>query len=219
MRWSQRFKPLSDPRDPNSAPEAIDPETTEVHGITDADAAREQPFVDFAEEVSAILHGADWGGYYIRGDIAVLQREYDLARLTLDTTGVRLVDGLRLWQLREPRSLLDAYKRFVGDPEEDGLTEHDAGDDATMAERVIRKLEDGRTVKEMHEEAFPGMIDLSGKFQRRDDGVVVFAFGQHEGKPVWKYKNYIHWMLTNTKSPFPADTRRICRMILAGRSV
>ena len=177
-------------------------------------AAEYPPFSDYAEEVRAMLEGADWGGYSIRGDIGVLLREFSIAQVPLSTAGVRLVDGLRLLQLHEPRSLADVYKRLVGDPAERGFTEHLAQDDAEMAYAVIQELAQEQTVEEIHEASYPGLVDLSGKFKKREDGVIVFAFGKFRDAPVAHNRSYLHWMLD--KGDFPPDTLQHVRQFLRG---
>lgn len=204
IRWHGRFNPG----------EPIDPATIEVHGITDAEAATHPPFSDCIDTITPMLHTSDWGGYQIRGDIEVLQREYRRIGRTLETHGVRLVDGKRLWDLREPRTLLNGYRKFVPEDEQRELTEHDAGDDAEMTRALIVALAAGRTVQQMHDEAFPDLVDLGGKFKRNENGTICFNFGKHDSKPAMMHKDYLAWMLTKD---FPPDTENIVRDLLRGK--
>lgn len=206
IRWARRFNPES----------PIDPETTAVHGIDDAEARRHQPFRDHAATVAKLLTGHDWGGYRLRGDIEVLLKEFNIAKVTLSTTGVRLVDGLRLLQIKEPRALTDTFTRLTGEtPEQAGLRPHDALSDANMALAVIEHLHADRTVAEIQEESFPGMVDLLGKFKRDDAGVVRFTFGKHDGEPVAHHRDYLDW-ITTPKANFHFDTVQWARRFLRG---
>ena len=150
----------------------IDPGATAVHGITNADVADRPLFRTVAAEVAAFLEGADIGGYSVSSDIQILERELAAAEVTLDTDTLRIVDGLRLWQKREPRKLTDAYQRFVGPIPED-LQPHDALDDVRMTVAVIERMANGQTAAELHAEAHPDMVDPAGKFRRDEHDRIV----------------------------------------------
>ena len=178
----------------------IDPGTTAVHGMTDADVKHLPPFEAVAFEIADLLEDADIGGYSVASDIQILERELDAAGHPLRTAELRIVDPLRLWQKREPRKLTDAYERFVGPIPED-LRAHDALDDVRMTLAVIERMAGGRSAGEMHAEAHPQMVDPAGKFVRGDQDRIAFAFGKHRGDPVDRHPDFLDWMLRKDFAP------------------
>ena len=157
--------------------------------------------------VAAFLEGADIGGYSVSSDIQILERELAAAEVTLDTDTLRIVDGLRLWQKREPRKLTDAYQRFVG-PIPDDLQPHDALDDVRMTVAVIERMANGQTAAELHAEAHPDMVDPAGKFRRDEHDRIVFAFGKHRGDPTDDHPDFLAWILNKD---FPPSTLAVAR--------
>ena len=185
----------------------IDEGSTAVHGITDEQAAAWPPFCDVAAEIAAFLDGSDMGGYSASSDLQILERELDAAGCRLHTSGMHVVDPLRLWQKREPRKLTDAYERFVG-PVPDTLRAHDAGDDVRMTIAVIEAMAGQASAEELHAEGNPKMVDIAGKFIRDDQDRVVFRFGKHYGKPIAAHHDFLWWMLDRDFAP---STRAIAR--------
>ena len=201
----------------------IDPETIKTHGITDEMAAQCRPFREYANDIRNVLTGADIGGYGLRGDILLLHKEFQLARIGFGLGDAYLVDGYRLWQVRSPRRLEDAYKHFScrGSEIPADIIPHEAQSDVVMARSVIEDMmrvddapdnETVSTVRQLHDEAFPGMVDRSGYFQRDDVGNLRFTFGKHKGKLVSENHRYVRWMLYD--ADFPTDTRAVCDEII-----
>ena len=178
----------------------IDPGTTAVHGMTDADVKDLPPFAAVAFEIADLLEDADIGGYSVASDIQILENELNAAGHPLGTADLRIVDPLRLWQKREPRKLTDAYERFVGPIPED-LRAHDALDDVRMTLAVIERMAGDRSAGEMHAEAHPQMVDPTGKFVRDEQGRIAFAFGRHRGDPVDRHPDFLDWMLRKDFAP------------------
>ena len=189
----------------------IDPATTAVHGMTDADVKDLPPFAAVAFEIADFLEDADIGGYSVASDIQILERELDAAEHPLRTAELRIVDPLRLWQKREPRKLTDAYERFVG-PIPESLRAHDALDDVRMTLAVIERMAGDRSAGEMHAEAHPRMVDPAGKFVRDDQDRIAFAFGKHRGDPSTATRTFSTGCSARTsrrrrlRSPGPSST-------------
>lgn len=63
---------------------------------------------------------------------------------------------------------------------------------------------------------YPVIVDPDGKFQRREDGAIVFAFSDHSGKTVDEVvktdPGFLEWML---KKDFSAEAKRVVREALA----
>ena len=152
-----------------------------------------------ANEVKEILENADIAGYSVTNDIEIIEKEMDIAGQDWTADGRRIINAYRLWQVREPRRLTDAYHRFVGTVPPN-KTAHDARDDVAMTIDIINAMHQGRTVAEPHEEAYPYMIDPAGKF-RKQNGEPVYNFGPYRGLPVQNHPAYLIWMLSKSFAP------------------
>ena len=189
--------------------QAISPEATKVHGIRQEDVANQPEFSDIAGEVEAILLGADIAGYSVTGDLEIIEKEMNIAGREWSADGRNIVDAYRIWLAREPRTLSDAHRRFVG-PVPDSTQAHDARHDVNMTIAVLNALHDGKTASELHREAYPDMVDTAGKFKRQD-GTIVFNFGPHRGQPASRHPDFLQWMLSKD---FPQSTLNVADQLL-----
>ena len=193
--------------------EPIEAGAQAVHGIADADVADCPPFASVAGEVAEVLAGADIGGYGIAGDVAILERELGRAGKVWYPERVAMVDGLRLWQHLEPRTLVDAYRELAGgDPDNSGGA-HDARVDVAMTAEVLEVLARqfalrlpggpaaGVQADDMHQAVSSGRLDPAGRFRRREDGVVVYTFGKHRLLPVRDHLGYLRWIIGQDFAP------------------
>lgn len=210
---------------------------SDVHGITQEDVALAPTFRSIAGEVREIIGDSILVGYNSRRfDSMILDREFRRARvdgLIRDSSKMRIVhpeiDLLRLWYRFEPRTLVGCVKRFTGQDMEGA---HSAAADAEVLLQTLNGME--RALPEfpsdpvaMADASIPdGEVDRLGKFRISDHeatkGKVVFAFGKHEGKVVDvrqdHIKDYLDWMLDESKSTFESETRAWCRHFLQGGS-
>jgi DNA polymerase-3 subunit epsilon len=197
----------------------IPPSATATHGITDADVASAPSFAEIAGDVEGLVSGAVLVGYNShRFDVPLIDAELrrasraGLARDQHGAVSAPEIDLLLLWRAFEPRDLATAARRFAG-VEHDGA--HRSKADAEILFGVLVGMLDG---------GLPGLdgdeaklieatrpadeIDRDGKFKRRDDGVAVFAFGKHDGRPVAEEMGYVDWMMSKDFSP---ETKAWCR--------
>ena len=181
-----------------------------VHGITDAMVAGLPEFREYADEIRAAIAGADLGGYGLKNDIAMLEKSFQHAGEDWDPDGIAMVDALRIWQHAERRRLTDAYRRFVGAPD-DAPTPHDAAGDAMMTVKVLEKLAGGRTVLELDRATDRSRVDAAGKFKRDDNGDIVFNLGPHRGDRAIDHPDYLYWMQSKDFAP---STLRIVTAML-----
>lgn len=188
----------------------IEPGAQRVHGIRDEMVAGKPKFREVAGEIEGALRGADIGGYNVITDLMVLNEEMEIAGRGFSMEGRRVVDAYRLWTLREPRKLADAYRRFVGELPEDARL-HDAGGDTRLTVSVIEKVLGDGDVAEAHEQTMSEVVDLGRKFRLNENDVIVFTFGEHADKPAISYPDYLEWM---TRRDFPEDTKRVCRRLI-----
>ena len=200
----------------------IPPETTAVHGITDADVAACPPFVSIADEVVRIFEGADLCGYNVaRFDIPMLEEELVRCGRKLNTDGRRIVDAQRIFHRREPRDLTAALAFYCGEMH---LNAHGAEADVTATIRVLegqfeRYSDLPRDIDELDEYCNPRdptWADKTGKLRWRGQELVL-NFGRKKDTPlrelVKEDPGFIKWIL---RSDFPRDVQEIVRNALAG---
>lgn len=216
-------------------------DASDVHGITDEiirtgcsrcwQPAAQHPDVEscqefkrvprFSDIASNLLKGfsdADFGGYNVKFDLRILEAEFMRCRLAFDMSQSAIIDGHRIWQILEPRTLTDATKHF---PDVDPITNaHEALADVISTEEVIvsqltHNTKLPRDVKKLHELCWPrdaNAIDSEGKFIFINS-VPCFNFGKHKGKAVESERGYLQWM---AGKEFSVEVKRLITNILAG---
>ena len=200
----------------------IHPEATAVHGITDADVADERSFPEIARGLGGYLEGCDLCGFNIWNfDLKILGAEFRRADVPFSTAGRHIVNPCRIFHKREPRDLTAALRFYCG-MEHDGA--HTAAADVLAALLVLdgqaeRYADLPHTIPELHGHMeFPDIVDPDGKFVRREDGVIVFAFGKYRDDPVDEVGEtdpaYLEWMLKGT---FSNEAKEVVRIALDRR--
>lgn len=205
---------------------AIPPEATEVHGIRDEDVADAPRFRDVASEIWDHIRGHFLAGFNSRSfDPPFLGLAFHRAGMKEEARELLAqpeIDLYRVWQALEPRSLLGALRRFSPLDESDYAGLHRAAFDTKVLPDIFRGMveelgcDDAGVWLEL---SCPrDEVDRDGKFKRREDGAVVFNFGQHKGEPVDTPagRDYLEWMLTKDFGP---EVRKICKRILKGEKV
>lgn len=192
--------------------------STQVHGITDEMVKSAPNFKQIANEIKQFLEHCDLGGYNSnRFDIPLLMEEFLRAGMTFDMTGRRMVDVQRVFHLMEQRTLSAAYKFYCNKTLEDA---HSAEVDASATWEIL----------EAQLERYPqlgttldSILSVTGEeqivdFARRfimENGVELFNFGKHKGKPVTEVlrtePQYYDWMM---KGDFPMHTKQKLTEIL-----
>jgi DNA polymerase III subunit epsilon len=205
----------------------MEPGAQQVHGISMEMLADCPPFVTAIEEIREIFDRAEViVGYNVAFDIDMLQAEFERARRPgLVLQGKKIVDAFRLWQKREPRSLMHAHQRFVG---EEFAAAHSASADVAATGRVLRGMlnQFGLSGRDWSD------IALECEQPKRPTGiggtrhlkweqeVIVIGFGKHAGRPLHILARsddagYLRWILDKD---FPGHVQEICRRALeAGR--
>lgn len=190
----------------------IPPASSQVHGITDEMVKDAPSFAQAAQELRQILDGCDLAGYNSnKFDIPLLVEEFLRAEVEFDMKGRRLLDVQQIFHKMEPRTLSAAYKFYCGKQLENA---HSAEADAMATYEVLNaQLERypglGNTIdsvlKELGDEQ---IVDFARRFVM-DNGVEVFNFGKHKGKPVADVlraePQYYDWMM---KGDFPQNTKQ-----------
>jgi DNA polymerase-3 subunit epsilon len=202
---------------------AIPPSATATHGITDEMVKDAPTFDSIARRVAKTFEGCDFGGFNVRYDLDVTVAELDRSGIKWNWDAARVVDGFRLWQVAQPRSLEDAVRDLLGERLDDA---HDAVADVRASRRVVAallKLYPDRLpqfdVQKLHDLAFPrdpDWVDRRGKIYWEGTEAAI-AFGKHKGKLLRDLpRSYMIWMV-KPDTDFPDDVKDIIRECLDGR--
>lgn len=195
----------------------IPPESTAVHGITDADVFGQPTFSGRAREILDFLGDADLAGYNSnRFDIPLLMEEFARAGYPFDVDHRRTIDVQRIFYRMEPRTLGAAYKFYCGKT----MTQaHDALADVRATVEVLQGQlehyagvdlvqEEGETIPQpvqpfvqaLHDfTTDPQAIDATNRLRMDHDGTIVFNFGKYQGRAVAEVirtdPQYYQWIL------------------------
>jgi DNA polymerase-3 subunit epsilon len=192
--------------------------SSEVHGITDEMVKDASTFKQIANEVKQFMEGSDIGGYNSnRFDVPMLNEEFLRAGIGVDIESRKLLDVQKVFHMMEQRTLSAAYQFYCHKTLEDA---HTAEADATATWEILeaqieRYPQIGNTVESIVK--FTGEDEIID-FARRliyDNGVAVFNFGKHKGKPVVQVlkeePQYYDWMM---KGDFALHTKQKLTEIL-----
>lgn len=213
------FETLVNPERP------IPPEATGVHGIKDSDVQDAPTFAQIRREVEEMLTDADLAGYNsVRFDQPLLTHELNRAGSALDFRGVKHLDAMRIFHLKEKRDLSAAYKLYCGEELTDA---HDALADTTATLEILDAQlahypDLPREVAALHVFCNPDegkYVDLKRKFVWNDQGEATFTFGKFQGQSLnavvadQRGRSYLEWMLGKD---FSEEVKGILREALDG---
>lgn len=182
----------------------IPPEATAIHGISDADVAREPPFAARAKSLVELLDPCDLGGFNLRRfDLPLLLAEFKRAGVPFSIQGRRLIDAQVIFHREEPRDLSAAARFYLGREHEEAHTA--LGDIRTTAAVLSAQLQRypdlPRDLDGLHaycDEVSPFLSELDRWFTRQD-GELVFRRGKHRGETLTQVAttepDYLRWML------------------------
>lgn len=203
----------------------IPPETTAIHGISNADVAEAPLFIKVAPQIHSILFGCDLAGYNVlRFDLVLLAEEFARAGLAFDENAVRVVDVQRIFHKKEPRDLTAAVAFFCGESHS-GAHSAMADTQATLKvfEAQLQRYSDiPRDLEALDSYCRPprnpNWADKSGRLIW-ENGELLINFGaKNKGRNVKDLaqtnRQFLKWMLT---SDFPSDTKRIITLVLEGK--
>ena len=186
--------------------------SSEIHGITDEMVKDAPVFKGVAQELKQMLDGCDLAGYNSnRFDIPLLVEEFIRVEVDFDMKGRRLLDVQKIYHMMEPRTLSAAYKFYCERNLEDAHSaEADAQATAEILDAQLKKYPElGNSVeavlKVIGEDE---IVDFARRFGM-DNGVEVFNFGKHKGRPVADVlkaePQYYDWMM---RGDFPRHTKQ-----------
>jgi len=196
----------------------ISAEATRIHGISDADVASSPSFRDVARKIASFLEGCDLAGFNsMKFDIPILCEEFLRVNVEFDPARHRYVDVQVIFHKKEQRTLSAAY-RFYCDKNLDNA--HSAQADTAATYEILKAQLDRYPDLENDIEklssfsSFNNNADLAGRIVFNEQGIEVFNFGKHKGKPVEQVlkeePSYFSWMMNGD---FPLNTKQVLTAI------
>lgn len=219
----------------------IPPETTEFHGITDADVTDCPSFKQLAPELSAFLSNCDLAGYNIlKMDLPFLVEEFMRAEVDFDVRNRNVIDVMNIFMKMEPRTLRGAYRFFFN---KDFENQHSASADTTATYEVLcamldkyqdRDFVDGRGVvqkqpvsNDVHAlavfSAHHQNADLMGQIVYDENGREVFKFGKYKDMAVEdvfrKEPQYYDWIMRSDFSQYTKKIITAIKLRMSGKNI
>ena len=198
----------------------IPPESTAVHGISDADVKDCPTFADRADEIFAFFEGCDLSGFNSdRYDIPCLEEEFARAGRNFGVSCRRCIDVQRIYHRMEPRDLSAAVRFYLG---RDHTGAHGAEMDARATLEVFKaqmaKYQGlPQTSAEMAELLSPRDPNAIGRNRELlwRDGELFVNFGKKKGDKLreilFREPNFLRWML---KGDFDTEVKAVVRDLL-----
>lgn len=200
-------------------------ESSLIHGIYDEDVKDEPTFKQVAKSLATWLEGCDLAGFNIlKFDVPMLVEEFLRADVDFEISNKKLIDAQKIFHMMEKRNLTAAYKFYCG---KDLINAHSAlADTQATYEVLLSQIEkyEGMEMTDLggeslgiikndmaviHNMTNGKMVDLAGRMAINNDGVEIFNFGKHKGKPVSEVlksePSFYDWLM---KGDFPLDTKR-----------
>lgn len=197
----------------------IPAESTAIHGITDEDVKDAPTFRQVAKSLADQIEGCDLAGFNSsRFDIPLLAEEFLRVGLDVDFSKKKLIDVQIIFHKKEQRTLEAAYRFYCDKNLEDA---HSAEADTLATFEVLKaqldKYDDlPNDMAKLAEEYsfFNDNVDLAGRIIRNENGIEVFNFGKHKGKPVSEVlrvePSFYAWMMD---ADFPLNTKQVLTKI------
>lgn len=168
---------------------------TAVHGITNAMVQGAPTFRQLSANLLSGMRECDFAGYSVWFDLAQLREEFLRCAIEWSYETAKIIDGYRIWQIAEERSLSHAVERWlIRDADPAVLAElgdvpgkpHDALWDIKMSTRVVAAQLTAlphlpRTTEGLHKLCFADRFDVEGKL-KWIEGELCFSFGKHRGQ-------------------------------------
>lgn len=188
--------------------------SSEIHGIYDEDVKDEPTFAALAKSLAQFIGNSDLAGYNSnKFDVPLLMEEFLRVDVDFDLESRKLVDVQNIFHKMEQRTLVAAYKFYCG---KDLVDAHSAEADIKATYEVLESQIERYEELENDVDFLADFskrndtADLMGRIVFNEEGVEVFNFGKHKGKPVTevleKEPSYYDWMM---KGDFPLYTKKV----------
>lgn len=192
----------------------IPPKVTAIHGISDSDVADAPTFREIAKNLAAFLEGCDLAGYSaIKFDIPVLAEEFLRTNTDFNFRKRKYVDVQVIFYKKEQRTLVAALQFYCKKELENA---HSSKADTAATYEVLKaQLDRYKDLENDIEKlavysAFNNNADFAGRIIIDENGIEIFNFGKHKGKPVEEvFKEepaYYSWMMNGD---FPLYTKKV----------
>lgn len=192
----------------------IPPKSTAIHGITDQDVADSPTFKEIAKNLAAFLEGTDLAGFNaIKFDIPVLAEEFLRVNIDFNFRKRKYVDAQIIFHKKEQRTLSAAYLFYCNKGLENA---HTSKADTQATYEVLKSQLDRYKDLENDVEkladfsSYNSIVDFAGRIIYDENGIEIFNFGKHKGKPVEtvfsEEPSYYSWMMNGD---FPLYTKKI----------
>jgi DNA polymerase-3 subunit epsilon len=192
----------------------IPPKSTAIHGIKNEDVEKAPTFKAIAKNLAAFLEGCDLAGYNaIKFDIPVLAEEFLRVNIDFNFRKRRYVDVQVIFHKKEQRTLAAAYQFYC---KKELVGAHGSKADTAATFEVLKSQLDRYKDLENDMEkladysSYNNIVDFAGRIILDENGVEVFNFGKHKGKPVElvfsEEPSYYSWMMNGD---FPLYTKKV----------
>jgi len=196
----------------------INPEATNIHGITDEDVRNKPTFAEMAHTLHEFIKGCDIGGYNChKFDVPLIIEEFLRADIEIDLKKTRVVDVQVIFFKMEQRTLSAAYQFYCNKNLDNA---HSAEADTKATYEILKAQLDYYSELENDIEQLAtftkqgNSVDFAGRIVYNDAGIEVFNFGKYKGVPVVealkKEPTYFAWMLNGD---FPLYTKKVLTAI------
>lgn len=189
-------------------------ESTQIHGITDAEVKGKPTFEEFAPKIIDFINDCDLGGFGIKFDLSFLESEFKRMGIDYSREGKRILDVQHIYYKLEPRDLNAAHLKYCGKPLENAHKAHiDVRATIDVLESQLRQNDTlPRNIPSLHEFCNPKdstWIDDNGKLAWFK-GEAIINFGKHQGKTL-KFMSendpsYLNWI---TSRDFSSEVKEI----------
>ena len=192
----------------------IPPKSTAIHGISDKDVENAPAFREVAKNIAAFLEGTDLAGYNaIKFDIPVIAEEFLRVNIDFNFLKRKYVDPQVIFHKKEQRTLSAAYQFYCNRTLENA---HSSKADTEATFEVLKAQLDRYQDLENDIEklavfsSFNNIVDFAGRIIYDENGIEIFNFGKHKGRPVLtvfkEEPSYYSWMMNGD---FPLYTKKI----------
>ena len=197
----------------------IPEQSTAVHHITDDDVRNCPTFRQLAQQVANDFKGCDIAGFNSNQfDVPLLAEEFLRADVDIDLSCRKFVDVQVIFHKMEKRTLEAAYQFYCNANLDDA---HSADADTRATYEVLKAQLDryGSRLENSVDflsqfTSYNRNVDYAGRFVYDDNGVEVFNFGKHKGRPVEEVlrrePTYYSWMMDGD---FPLYTKKVLTAI------
>lgn len=199
---------------------------SDVHHITDEMVIGSPKFAQVAKGIFTFFTSCNIvGGYNIkRFDIPLLYEEFARCGLLWNLEDLKILDCLKIFYEKEPRTLAGAAKFYLGKSLEEieSSNLHDSENDNLLTIEVCEgqmffySFNNLNEIVEYCDSIFKKdkYVDFDGKIILNDDNIPVWNFGKYFGKnfPVKNDLGYCEWVLG---SDFSTITKNVIKSIIA----